>query len=42
MGGVGRKQEAAVSGCGPAQEMPEGQADLQSGLLAGEVTEALF
>ena len=35
---VGREQEAAVGGRGPAQETPEGRAGLQSGLFVGEVT----
>jgi hypothetical protein len=42
VGGVGRKQEPAVSGHGPPQKAPEGHAALQSGLLADEVTKALF
>ena len=42
VGGVGCKQEAAVSGHSPALETPEKHAALQPGLLAGEITEALF
>lgn len=42
VGGVGREQEAAVSGRGPAHEAPQGHVALQPGLLAGEVTEALL
>ena len=38
VGGVGRKQETAVSGQGAPQEAPEGHAALESSLLAGKVT----
>jgi hypothetical protein len=42
VGGVGREQEAAVSGCSAPQKAPEGRAGFQPGLLAGEVAEALL
>jgi hypothetical protein len=42
VGGFVGQQEAAVSGQCPAQETPEGRAGFQSGLLAGEVAEALL
>jgi hypothetical protein len=42
MGGVGREQEAAVSNRSAPQEALQGHAALQSGLLAGEVTQALL
>jgi hypothetical protein len=42
VGGVGREQEAAVSGYGAPQKAPEGHAALESGQLAGEVSEALL
>ena len=42
VGGIGREQEAAVSGHGAPQKAPEGHAAFESGLLAGEVPEALF
>jgi hypothetical protein len=42
VGGVGREQEAAVSGQRPSQETPEAYITLQPGLLAGEVLEALL
>jgi hypothetical protein len=42
LGGIGRAQEAAVSGRGPPQETPEGRAGLESGQLADEVSEALL
>jgi hypothetical protein len=42
VGRVGRKQEAAVSARGAAQEAPEGHAALESGLLGSEVAEALL
>jgi hypothetical protein len=42
VGGVGRKQETAVSGHGPAQKAPEGHAALQPGLLTREIPEALL
>ena len=38
VGGVGREQEATVSGQCPAQEAPEGRVGFQSGQLVGEVT----
>ena len=42
VGGVGREQEAAVSGHGAPQKAPEGRVGFQSGMLAGEVPEALL
>jgi hypothetical protein len=40
--GIGREQEAAVSGDGSPQKAPEGRAALQAGLLADKVSEALL
>jgi hypothetical protein len=42
VGGIGREQEAAVSGYRAPQKAPEGRAGFQSGQLAGEVAEALL
>jgi hypothetical protein len=42
VGGIGRKQEAAVSGYGAPQKAPEGHAALESGQFTGEIAEALL
>jgi hypothetical protein len=42
VGGIGRKQETAVSGYGAPQETPQGRATLQSRLFAGEISKALL
>ena len=42
VGGVGRDQEAAVSGHRSPQKAPEGHAALESGQFTGEIAEALL